>query len=170
VVRFASSDIKICLFDGTTYPSLEPDLLSLVDTSTLVVLNKKDLLTSAPASVVRRRLRESGKPHYNSPHCSSFTQRLADGTQRRVITISCKNYEGLEDLTKALESQVKSLYALPSLSFFLYQRSIAALAHSPDTLLPTRCSFESGAAPDGAVVTRARHREHLERSLQHLRT
>lgn len=114
--RFASSDIKICLFDGTTYPSLEPDLLSLVDTSTLVVLNKKDLLTSAPASV-----------------------RLADGTQRRVITISCKNYEGLEDLTKALESQVKSF-------------------------------FESGAAPDGAVVTRARHREHLERSLQHLRT
>jgi hypothetical protein len=75
------------------------------------------------------------KPHYNSPsHCSSaFIQRLPDGTQRRVIAISCKNYEGLEDLTKALESQVRSLYARPP--FFLNEASQRLLTRPTDVLL-----------------------------------
>ena len=174
VARFASSDIKICLFDGTTYPSLDPDLLSLVDTSTLVVLNKRDLLTSAPASVVRRRLRERERERQATLQLTALRLLLYPALGRWNAT-PCDRHQ-LQELRGAggphqgprVPGQV-IVRAFPPL-FFLNEASQRLLTRPTDVLLPTRCSFESGAAPDGAVVTRARHKEHLERCLQHLRT
>lgn len=40
------------MFDATTYPALDHDIISLVDGMTLVVLNKKDLIQSCPSAIV----------------------------------------------------------------------------------------------------------------------
>lgn len=52
-VRASSADLKIAVFDLTEWPELDEETLSLVDSSTLVVLNKSDVATTHPDRMIK---------------------------------------------------------------------------------------------------------------------
>lgn len=80
--RAESADLKVAVFDATLWPELDTETLSLVDTNTLVVLNKKDL---AAATL-------------------PIDPPVIAGC--RALALSARNGEGLADLVSALTALV----------------------------------------------------------------
>jgi len=89
--RFASSDLKICLFDGSTYPKLDAETLRMIDGNTIVVLNKTDLM----------------------PHSAAGNHRQNYPGLGTVFQISCKTGAGIDSLALGLEERLKELYGHP---------------------------------------------------------
>ncbi|MGB4101841.1 MAG: tRNA uridine-5-carboxymethylaminomethyl(34) synthesis GTPase MnmE [Alphaproteobacteria bacterium] len=80
--RAAQADLKILLFDATALPALDATTLALRDDHSMVVVNKTDLLTTAPqtpADVLPLSLRTSaGLPEFLAALTARVAEELAD--------------------------------------------------------------------------------------------
>ncbi|WP_043742958.1 tRNA uridine-5-carboxymethylaminomethyl(34) synthesis GTPase MnmE [Paramagnetospirillum magneticum] len=101
--RAAKADLRLCVFDGTLYPNLDAATLEMIDDATLVVLNKRDLMTGeTPASI-------NGRP---------------------VLTLSAKAGEGVDDLVAELARVVESRFAMGSAPVLTRERHRVAVAEA----------------------------------------
>ncbi|TQV79827.1 tRNA uridine-5-carboxymethylaminomethyl(34) synthesis GTPase MnmE [Denitrobaculum tricleocarpae] len=87
--RAAAADMKIAVFDLNDWPRLDPATLDLVDASTIVVLNKRDMIDLLPdlAQVRAGPLRAA----------------------REVLAISARDASGMTDLISVLRSRAQEL-------------------------------------------------------------
>ncbi len=90
-VRAAAADMKIAVFDLNDWPRLDTATLDLVDASTIVVLNKTDMIELLPDLAEVR-----GGP-----------LRAA----REVLAISARDASGMTDLISFLKSRAQELLA-----------------------------------------------------------
>ena len=101
--RAAVADFKLCVFDGTRYPDLDAATLEMIDESTLVVLNKRDLMDDEVSSTLR------GRP---------------------VLILSAKAGDGVDQLVAALAEIVESRFAVGSAPVLTRERHRTAVAEA----------------------------------------
>jgi tRNA modification GTPase len=111
--RAAEADLKLAVFDMTSWPDLEPEALAVVDQDTLAVLNKADLRPGAPDEPGPAALR--GRPSFViSARTGQGLDRLLEEVERRVIgclgvagadpaVTRARHRRALEDCRSALE-------------------------------------------------------------------
>lgn len=85
--RAESADLRVAVFDGTTWPDLDTHTVDLVDDSTLVVINKGDKI-------------DSSAPWGTKPP-------MVAGQPSRVVSV--KDGKGMADFLTALEARVRDL-------------------------------------------------------------
>ncbi|NKD86057.1 tRNA uridine-5-carboxymethylaminomethyl(34) synthesis GTPase MnmE [Haematospirillum jordaniae] len=86
-VRASTADLKIAVFDLTEWPELDEETLSLVDSSTLIVLNKSDVATPYPD----RMLTISG----SGAHSLLLSTRSGEGMTELLSTLTAMVAERL---------------------------------------------------------------------------
>lgn len=118
--RAARADLKLVLFDATYWPNVDADLLNIVDSETLVALNKRDLRPLNPPTEV------AGAPAY---------------------AISCRTGEGIEAFLAALEEAVAGRLAPGETPALTRARHRAALEECGASL--TRYLAACGRGADG---------------------
>jgi tRNA modification GTPase len=111
--RAAEADLKLAVFDVTTWPDLDPEGLAVVDRDTLAVLNKVDLRPSAPDEPGTTAVRD--RPAFAiSARTGQGLDRLLGELEHRVIgrlgvagaapaVTRARHRKALEDCCAALE-------------------------------------------------------------------
>jgi tRNA modification GTPase len=105
--RAAGADLRLCVFDGTLYPNLDAATLEMIDDATLVVLNKRDLMTGeVPACLC-------GRP---------------------VLALSAKGGEGVDELVATLAETVETRFAVGAAPVLTRERHRMAVAEAVASL------------------------------------
>lgn len=150
--RLEDSDIRLYVMDATRPPvgadgswsdgflrdrcRADADAGCASDATTLFVLNKCDLLAHDDAALDRLR-----------------TMRMPDGSS--PMRISCTTGAGLSDLVQRLEQLARRRFVRP------HGWAMARPSRSRECLTRIRDSCEGDTAAEGALITRARHAQHL---------
>jgi tRNA modification GTPase len=113
LARAEQADFKILVFDGSEHPALDPKTKALCDDASLVVVNKKDLLSSPPP--------------------------LA---QKGEIFVSAKTGEGLAALTQKLTHEIDKRFTGDGAPALTRARHRAALEEALDHLRRALASGE----------------------------
>ncbi|EME70418.1 GTPase [Paramagnetospirillum caucaseum] len=101
--RAAGADLKLCVFDGALYPGLDAATLEMIDDATLVVLNKRDLMTEEVPAILM------GRP---------------------VLALSAKAGEGMDGLAAALAETVERRFAVGPAPVLTRERHRKAVAEA----------------------------------------
>jgi len=105
--RAAGADLRLCVFDGALYPDLDAATAEMIDDATLVVLNKRDLMTEEPSASIR------GRP---------------------VLSLSAKAGDGVDALIAALAGTVESRFAVGDAPVLTRERHRKAVAEAVASL------------------------------------
>ena len=119
--RAEDADLKLAVFDASQWPMVEPDVAALVDPETLIVVNKRDLVTAALVDVL-----EGPSPALPEPLAA-----LA----RRVHAISARTGEGLTALLRAIGEAAEPRLGGGGLAMISRARHREALTACRDALL-----------------------------------
>lgn len=101
--RAAAADLRLCVFDGATYPDLDAATLEMIDDATLVVINKRDLMAAPPPAEVR------GRP---------------------ALCLSAKAGDGVDELVAALGRVVEDRFAVGPAPVLTRERHRKAVAEA----------------------------------------
>lgn len=102
--RAENSDLVVALFDGAVYPNRDPATVELIDDSTLVVVNKSDLLDQA------RELEHDIDDEWRVTHFVSVKDGL--GVDMLISTLTRKVAELCDEGTEAPITRARHRHAL----------------------------------------------------------
>ncbi|MBI3446107.1 MAG: tRNA uridine-5-carboxymethylaminomethyl(34) synthesis GTPase MnmE [Magnetospirillum sp.] len=105
--RAASADLKLAVFDGSLYPSMDSGTLDMIDDATLVVLNKRDLVQGMMPAIL------GGRP---------------------VVAVSVKSGDGLDALVEILGEEVERRFAVGNAPVLTRARHRAAVEEAGSAL------------------------------------
>ena len=101
-LRAESADLKIALFDGATYPTVDAATQSLVDTNTIAVVNKSDLLKTPPGAMMAMSLQSGAGVDAFLSRLHDAVKKLADTGAAMPLT-RVRHRTALEECLAALQ-------------------------------------------------------------------